>query len=410
MIYDLAVIGGGIVGLATARELLTRFPGASVVVLEKEPQVASHQSSHNSGVIHSGIYYRPGSLKAKTCVAGARLMVALCREHGIPYEMCGKVIVATDASEVPALERLYQQGVANGVDGLSMIGPERLRELEPHARGVKALHVASTGIVDYSAVAKVLVELIQRHGGEIRTSSQVRRVLRRDGPWSVQTTTGEVQAKCLVTCAGLYADRLARMAHAPNDLRILPFRGEYYDLAPSRRFLVKSLIYPVPDPALPFLGVHFTRAVGGRVHAGPNAVLALKREGYRKTDVSLAETLEMLRFPGFWRMSRKYWRVGAGECARSFSLHAFVRALRRLVPEIGPGDLVPGAHGVRAQAVDREGVLLDDFNIVPGEGVVYVRNVPSPAATASLRIAQLIADEVGAVFAPPIRSSVAVGG
>ncbi|MBI3311914.1 MAG: L-2-hydroxyglutarate oxidase [Candidatus Omnitrophica bacterium] len=397
-IYDLAVIGGGIVGLATAREFLTRFPGASVVVLEKEPQVASHQSSHNSGVIHSGIYYRPGSLKATTCVVGASLMVEFCQAHRIPYEICGKVIVATEASEVPALERLYQRGAANGVKGVSLIGPERLRELEPHARGIKALHVASTGIVEYAAVARVLGELIQRRGGRIRPSTQVRRLVRRDGAWLVQTTSGELQARVVVTCAGLYADRLARMAHAPDDLRIVPFRGEYYELVPPRRFLVKNMIYPVPDPTLPFLGVHFTRAIGGGVHAGPNAVLALKREGYRKTDVSLADTFTMLQFPGFWRMSRRYWSVGVREWGRSLSRRTFVQALRRLVPEISPQDLVPGVHGVRAQAVDRGGALLDDFNIVPGDGAVYVRNVPSPAATASLRIAQLIADEVGAIL------------
>lgn len=392
--YDVAIIGGGIVGLATAMDISVRMPGVKLVVLEKEPRVASHQTGHNSGVIHSGLYYRPGSLKAATCVAGAKLMVDFCRAHHIPYDICGKVVVATQEAELPALEVLYQRGQANGVPRLMMIGPERLREIEPHARGLKALHVPTTGLVDYTNVAGVFAKLIQQRGGEIRTSARVTCLLRRARTWVVETTSGEVAARYLVTCAGLYADRLAVWAGAPRDLQIVPFRGEYYNLIPERQSLVRGMIYPVPNPVLPFLGVHFTRSMDHGVHAGPNAVLALKREGYRKTDVHLGELLDMLSYPGFWRMAATYWQAGIMEMVRSLSKPAFVRALQRLVPEVRSSDLVPGGSGVRAQAVDPQGALLDDFNLVEGDGVMYVRNVPSPAATASIRIGQIIAEQV----------------
>jgi len=392
--YDVAIIGGGIVGLATAMDISVRMPGVKLVVLEKEPRVASHQTGHNSGVIHSGLYYRPGSLKAATCVAGAKLMVDFCRAHHIPYDICGKVVVATQEAELPALEVLYQRGQANGVPRLMMIGPERLREIEPHARGLKALHVPTTGLVDYTNVAGVFAKLIQQRGGEIRTSARVTCLLRRARTWVVETTSGEVAARYLVTCAGLYADRLAVWAGAPRDLQIVPFRGEYYNLIPERQSLVRGMIYPVPNPVLPFLGVHFTRSMDHGVHAGPNAVLALKREGYRKTDVHLGELLDMLSYPGFWRMAATYWQAGIMEMVRSLSKPAFVRALQRLVPEVRSTDFVPGGSGVRAQAVDPQGALLDDFNLVEGDGVMYVRNVPSPAATASIRIGQIIAEQV----------------
>ena len=394
----MAVVGGGIVGLAAAMELLGRFPRRSLIVLEKEERLATHQTARNSGVIHSGIYYRPGSLKARTCVAGARLMVEFCRAHQIPHEICGKVVVAAEPSEVPALHALYQRGLANGVPGLSLIGPERLRELEPHARGIATLHVPSAGIVDYAAVASAMAKVIQSRGGTIQTSAQVRRLSRREGSWVLETTGGEVRARWLITCGGLHADRLAQMAGAPADLRIVPFRGEYYELVPERRSLVKSIIYPVPNPALPFLGVHFTRSMTGAVHAGPNAVLALKREGYRKADVNLRDTLEMLRFPGWWRMAGKYWVTGLGELYRSLYKPAFVRSLQRLVPEVRAEDLTPGESGVRAQALDAAGSLLDDFNIVPSRYAVAVRNVPSPAATASLAIGKSIAEQAAAIF------------
>ena len=389
---DLAVVGGGIVGLSTAMAWLDRCPGSRVIVLEKEPRLAAHQTTHNSGVIHSGVYYRPGSLKAKTCVAGAKLLVEFCQAHHIPHHICGKLVVATDESELPALQTLYQRGLANGVQGLALIGPEQIREREPYARGIRALHVPGAGVVDYAAVARTVAQLIQRCGGEIRTGAKVTRLVRRDRVWVLETAAGEVRSHALITCGGLYADRLSMAAGSSNDLCIVPFRGEYYDLIPERRFLVKAMIYPVPDPALPFLGVHFTRSVDGRAHAGPNAVLALKREGYRKTDFRVGDVLEMLRFPGFWKMARRYWSVGLAESYRSWSKRAFVNALQRLVPEIRAADLSPGDSGVRAQALGVDGSLVDDFNIVQGEQAIYVRNVPSPAATASLRIGQLIAE------------------
>ena len=395
-VVDVAIIGGGIVGLATARELLARWPGRRLIVLEKERSLVAHQTSHNSGVIHSGIYYRPGSVKAQTCVSGARLLIEFCQAQRIPYAVCGKVVVATRAEELPALKELYRRGLANGVPGLSLIGPERLRELEPHARGVRALHVPGVGIVDYARVARAFADAIQARHGAIRTSARVIRLLRKGGAWRLETSAGDVEARFLITCAGLQADRVARMSGGPLDLQIVPFRGEYYELAPERSGLVKSMIYPVPDAALPFLGVHFTRSIQSGVHAGPNAVLALKREGYRKTDVDAKDVVQMVRYRGFWSMASRYWKVGLEEAWRSWSKRAFVRALQRLVPEVTAADLRPGASGVRAQAVDRQGGLVDDFRIERGEAVIHVCNVPSPAATASIRIGQLIADMAAA--------------
>ncbi len=379
-------------GLATAMAWLRAFPGSRLTLLEKEPALARHQTTHNSGVIHSGMYYRPGSLKARTCVEGARLLVAFCEEHRIPYRLCGKLVVATTEAELAALEALAERARANGVPGVALVGPERMRELEPHARGVRALHVPGAGVVDYESVAQAFASVIRSLGGELRTSARVTQLTRREGTWIIESTAGEVRARGLITCGGLHADRLAAMAGAPDEVRIAPFRGEYYEVAPARRDLVRAMIYPVPDPALPFLGVHFTRGVDDHVHAGPNAVLALAREGYRKTDVSLQETLELMRFGGFWKMSRRFWRVGLEETIRSWSRRAFVRALQRLVPEVRGSDLAPGGSGVRAQALGADGSLLDDFDIARSEGAIHVRNVPSPAATASIRIGQLIAD------------------
>ncbi len=389
--YDVLIVGGGIVGLATAKALLEQLPETKLLLLEKEAQLAQHQTGHNSGVIHSGIYYRPGSLKATLCVEGAKLLVEFCQAHQIPYELCGKLVVATTAAELPRLQILYERGLANGVGDLALVGPERIQELEPHARGLRALHVASAGIVDYPAVARALAQIIQRHGGAIRTSTRVRSLLRREGRWIAETPSGALQAHVLITCGGLYADRLAAQAGGLSDLQIVPFRGEYYELRPERRSLVKNMIYPVPDPTLPFLGVHFTRAIDGSVHAGPNAVLALKREGYRKTDVDLADTLQLMGYAGFWRMARRFWSVGFSETYRSWSKRAFVRSLQRLVPEVRASDIVPSGSGVRAQAVDTQGALLDDFNIVQADHAIHVRNVPSPAATSSIRLGQSIA-------------------
>jgi L-2-hydroxyglutarate oxidase LhgO len=363
-----------------------------VIVLEKEPRLASHQTGRNSGVIHSGVYYRPGSLKARLCVEGAALLVRFCQEQGIPYRLCGKLILATNDVERARLRALHERGAANGVAGLELIGPERLQELEPHARGLEALRVPGAGIVDYRAVAERFAEQIRAASGVIRMGTRVVGCVRRDGAWRVETTAGEMSARGLVSCAGLFADRLAR-ADGARDLQIVPFRGEYEELRPERCGLIRAMIYPVPDPALPFLGVHFTRSIHGGVHAGPNAVLALKREGYRKRDVDLRDCWEMARFPGFWRMVRRHWRSGLEESWRSCSRAAFVRALQRLVPEVRAEDLQPGGSGVRAQAVRRDGGLADDFDIVAVPQALHVRNVPSPAATACLALARHLADQ-----------------
>ena len=392
--FDLVIIGGGIVGLATALEFTRRFPAFRLAALEKEDNLAAHQSGHNSGVIHSGLYYRPGSLKAKLCVDGAAAMIAFCREHGIAHELCGKVVVATSERELPRLEELNRRGQANGVPGLTMIGPERLRELEPYAAGIRALHVASTGITDYAAVTCKYAELVQQSGGVVQTGTKVVGIVRRGGEVVVETTRGDYSVGFLVNCAGLYSDRISRMAGAETDIRIIPFRGEYWEIAPSRRSLVHGLIYPVPDPELPFLGVHFTRRVDGSVEAGPNAVLALRREGYRKTDISIRELAQAAGFAGFWRMAGKFWKVGAGEYYRSFNKNAFVKALQRLVPDIQSRDLEGGGAGVRAQAMDRAGKLVDDFRFAVSDRAIHVVNVPSPAATASLVIGREIVSMV----------------
>jgi L-2-hydroxyglutarate oxidase len=393
------VIGGGIVGLSTAMALVEGEPPMRPIVLEKEADIAAHQTGHNSGVIHSGIYYRPGSLKARYTVEGARALVELCRRHDIPHEICGKVVVATDASELPRLEELQRRGTANGVPGgVALIGTERLRELEPEAAGIRALHVPATGIVDFVAVAHRYADVVREKGGEIRTGVRVLDVRRSGGEWVVETTGGTLRTRHLINCAGLHCDEIARRAGLGPGLRIVPFRGEYYKLAADREALVKTLIYPVPDPAFPFLGVHFTRMVRGGVEAGPNAVLSLKREGYRKTDFDAAETWSTLSFPGFWKLALKYWRTGAGEVYRSFSKAAFVRALQRLLPALREEDLEPGGSGVRAQAVDAGGSLIDDFRIELADGAVHVLNAPSPAATASIPIGRAVAEQARRYF------------
>ncbi len=396
--FDLVIIGGGIVGLASALAVTQRFPKLRLVVLEKEDQLAAHQTGHNSGVIHSGIYYKPGSLKAQTCVAGARALVAFCEEHGIPYERCGKVVVATSVDEFPRLEELFRRGMANGVEGLAMIGPEKLRELEPHATGLKALHVPTTGIIDFPRVAQTYAHLVQERGGEIKLQHRVQNIRHLENGIVLDTTQGEIRGKFLLNCGGLHCDRIARLAGAQVDMHIVPFRGEYYTIAPQRRSLVKNLIYPVPDPALPFLGVHFTRTVDGLVEAGPNAVLAFAREGYHKTDFVASELRDTLTFPGFWRMARKYWRTGIGEMYRSYSKSAFLKALQRLLPELQERDLQPGGSGVRAQAIAANGALVDDFVITAAGNTLHVLNAPSPGATASLAIGQMILEKMTQAF------------
>jgi (S)-2-hydroxyglutarate dehydrogenase len=398
--YDIAIIGGGIVGLATARAILETAPRARLVILEKEREIAQHQTGHNSGVIHSGIYYKPGSYKARLCVEGARLMKTYCEKNGIEVQTCGKVIVATSDDELPRLKTLYERGVANGVPGVTMLDAGRLREIEPHASAVAGIHSPQTAIVDYTRVAETLARDLVAGGVVIERSFRVTSISRTRGTLRLGGGDGRVvEAAHLVNCAGLYSDRVARLAQAPVDVQIVPFRGEYYMLRPERRDLVRGLIYPVPDPEFPFLGVHFTRTVHGDVEAGPNAVLALAREGYRWSRVRPAELLATLRFPGFRAMARKYWRTGAYETYRSLSKRAFVRALQRLVPDLRAEDIRPGGAGVRAQAVTPDGALVDDFRIVQTADAVHVLNAPSPAATASLAIGRHIATIAAQTFA-----------
>ncbi|MEN6624687.1 MAG: L-2-hydroxyglutarate oxidase [Candidatus Sumerlaeia bacterium] len=389
--FEIAIVGGGIVGLATAMALAERT--GSVAVLEAEDKLAAHQTGHNSGVIHSGLYYRPGSAKARNCVEGREAMYRFCAEHAVPHERCGKVVVATRDGELALLDELERRGRANGLTGIARLDPAGLRQLEPHAAGIAALHVAETGIVDYSVVSQAMARVAAAAGARIFTGTRLFGVARKPGELILQTTLGEVRARTLINCAGLQSDRVARLCGLDPGLRIIPFRGEYYTLRPERRALVRNLIYPVADPRLPFLGVHFTRMIGGSVEAGPNAVLALRREGYRWLDVSPADIADMIAFPGFWKMGMKFIRVGAAETYRSLSKRAFVHALRRLMPEIEPEDLAPGGAGVRAQAVDASGKLVDDFRILEAERMIHVLNAPSPAATASIAIGRAIAEK-----------------
>ncbi len=386
--YDATVIGGGIVGLSTAMALISSQKELRVLLLEKEKQLAFHQTGRNSGVIHSGVYYAHGSLKARLCVQGARTLIAFCRQHRIPYQICGKLIVATQPEELPRLKELRRRALANGVEGCSLVGPERMREIEPNAAGIQALHVPATGIVDYSQVAQAFAHQIQEGGGTILTQCRLLRATREGGRLRLFTTQGEFQSRLLINCGGLHADRIAG---SPVPLKIIPFRGEYFELVPEKRKLIRGLIYPVPDPRFPFLGVHLSRRVDGRVEAGPSAVLAFKREGYRKTDVGLSDSLEMLLFPGFWRMSARYWKTGLYELRRSFSKKLFVRDVRRLVPAVSEKDFVPSVSGVRAQAVNAAGALLDDFHLIQQDRMIHVVNAPSPAATASLAIGDHLA-------------------
>jgi (S)-2-hydroxyglutarate dehydrogenase len=390
---DVAVIGGGIVGLATAYQLTQRFPGRRVVVLEKEDGLARHQTGHNSGVLHSGIYYQPGSLKAVNCREGKQAMEAFCAAEGIPFEVCGKVIVAVAETELPALQRIYERGLANGVR-CEMIDKARLAELEPHAAGIRAIYVPETGIVDYRQVSERLAERVRERGGEVLQRAAVTGLTPTADGLIVHSTAGDVEAAYAVNCAGLQADRVTALSGRKPAFRIVPFRGEYYALKPAARSLCRNLIYPTPDPNFPFLGVHFTRLIGGGVECGPNAVLAFAREGYRKTDVNFADLAGTLTYPGFLKLAARYWRTGLGEMWRSFSKAAFVRALQRLVPDIRAEHLESAPAGVRAQAVARDGGMIDDFLIEETDRVVNVCNAPSPAATASLNIGKLIVERL----------------
>lgn len=387
---DLVVIGGGIVGTATAMSLLCRFPGLKLTLLEKEAQLAAHQTGHNSGVIHSGLYYRPGSLKARTCAEGREALYRFCEERGIRHERCGKLVVATDPGQIDALDELERRGRENGLLGVERLDAAGIRNIEPHAAGIAGLYVPQTGIVDYREVTRMYGCVIIERGGEVRTGCCVNQVVRQGDGFRVRTSQGDICCRYLINCAGLQSDRVAKMCGVASDTRIVPFRGEYYDVESSRSGLVKNLIYPVPDPAFPFLGVHFTRMCGGGLEAGPNAVLALEREGYGRFPFSFRDCLEMIAFAGFRRLARRYWRVGLLEYRRSFSKRLFVRDLQRLVPELTAADVRPGGVGIRAQAVDREGRLLDDFCLLAASGMIHVLNAPSPAATASISIGQTI--------------------
>ncbi|MBW3601040.1 MAG: L-2-hydroxyglutarate oxidase [Planctomycetes bacterium] len=394
---DLAIIGGGIVGLATAYRFLERFPDKSVTVLEKEPTIGRHQTGRNAGVLHSGIYYRPGSLKAQNCRAGKLAMEEFCQREGIPYQICGKVIIAIEESELPRMEKILENGKANGVV-CERIDAARLKELEPHAAGIAAIHVPEAGIVDFGQVARRLAEIIEGQGSRIVTGARVTGIRREPDRAILATTAGEFAAKQVVNCAGLYSDRVTRLSGARPSAMIVPFRGEFYKVRPEAAHLVRMLIYPVPDPRYPFLGVHFTRRIDGLVECGPNAVLAFAREGYRNTTVSPRDLAETVTYPGFWKLAVKYWRIGADEMWRSFSKRAFVRAAQRLVPEIEPQHFEWAPAGVRAQAVGRDGAMLDDFLISETERVINVENAPSPAATASLNVGRLVVERLAPRF------------
>lgn len=391
MKYDYVIVGGGIVGLASAYHILKLQPSAKLAVLEKESAVAAHQTGHNSGVIHSGIYYKPGSLKAKNCIDGYNMMVDFCKEHGIKFDLCGKLIVAVDDSELPELEKLYKRGHENGLTQITYINKEQIADYEPHLNGVKAIHVPYTGIIDYTEVCEKLAELVIQMGGEIYLNHKAEDIKVETDYTQVITPLKTFTTSMLVNCAGLYCDKVAELAGEETDTKIIPFRGEYYMLKPEKRHLVKNLIYPVPDPNFPFLGVHFTRMIHGDVEAGPNAVFAFKREGYHKSDVDLEEMFESLAWPGFQKVAAKYWKTGMGEFYRSFSKAAFTKALQRLIPELQEDDLIPAEAGVRAQACDRTGGLLDDFKIIERANAIHVLNAPSPAATSSLSIGKTIA-------------------
>lgn len=393
--YDFAIIGGGIVGLSTGMALGERYPDAKILVLEKESRWAFHQTGNNSGVIHSGVYYKPGSFKAKFCRDGCQSMVEFCQKHEIPHEVCGKVIVATAEQELPLLENLYQRGLENGIQ-VQRITAEEVKEYEPHVNCIAGVRVFSTGIADYKRVCQKYAELIQQQGGDLRLNTKVEQILDTASGKRLETNQGSFAARFIINCAGLHSDRIAKLGQVNPQAKIVPFRGEYYELTPEKRYLVKGLIYPVPNPDFPFLGVHFTRMIDGSVHAGPNAVLSLKREGYKKTDFDLRDFAEVMTYPGFWKLAAKHADEGIQEIIRSFSKAAFVRSLQRLIPEVQSEDLVPTHAGVRAQALMNDGKLVDDFLIIPGQNSMHVCNAPSPAATSSIEIGKAIVEQIPA--------------
>ncbi len=393
--YDFTIVGGGIVGLSTAMALGQTYPNAKILLLEKEASWANHQTGNNSGVIHSGIYYKPGSFKAKFCRDGSRSMVEFCQKHNLPHEVCGKVIIATEPGELPLLKNLYDRGLQNDLP-VKEITPEEVREYEPHVNSIAGIHVASTGIADYRAVCLKYAEIATEQGADLKLNTKVLNFVKTSSGYTIETTQGSFNTGFLVNCAGLQCDRIAELTGIKPSAKIVPFRGEYYELIPEKRYLVKGLIYPVPDPNFPFLGVHFTRMADGTVHAGPNAVLSLKREGYNKTDFDLRDTLDTLTYPGFWKLAAKYPSQGTQEILRSILKPLFVKSLQRLIPEVTAADLIPTHAGVRAQALQADGKLVDDFLIVPDENALHILNAPSPAATASLEIGRSIAQQLPA--------------
>lgn len=393
MHYDVVVVGGGIVGLATALNLKKAKPELRLLLLEKENSLAAHQTGHNSGVIHSGLYYKPGSLKAKNCIEGYQMLIDFCNENEIKYELCGKIVVATSQDQLASLETLYQRGVENGLLGLEKLNKEQMQAIEPHVAGIAGIKVPQTGIINYTKVSEKYAENIKKLGGQINLGERVSSISEINGISTVVTNKGSYDTTLVINCAGLYSDKVAQFTEKkPVKVRIIPFRGEYYEIKPEKQYLVKHLIYPVPDPNFPFLGVHFTRMVDGGVEAGPNAVLAFRREGYKKLSVDFSEFGETLAWPGFRKVAAKYWKTGLGEYYRSFSKSAFTKALQALIPEIEKDDLVPGGSGVRAQACDYDGGLLDDFSIIENKQAINVLNAPSPAATSSLAIGKTVAN------------------
>jgi len=395
VIYNFIVVGGGIVGLATALRILEARPRANLLLLEKEEALGRHQTGHNSGVLHAGLYYKPGSLKAKLAVAGLRQMVEFCQRHKVAHEQCGKIVVATEPEELPRLEKLLERGTANGLKGLRKLGPDQIREIEPHAAGLAAIRVPEEGIVDYGAVVEAMAMEIRRLGGEIRTEEPVESLKGASGIWRIQTPKAAYETKQVVACAGLHSDRVVAKSGMRPSARIMPFRGEYYTIRKERQSLVRNLIYPVPDPQFPFLGVHFTRMIRGGVEAGPNAVLAMAREGYSWGDINFRDLAESISFPGLWRFMLKYPSICSYEIWRSISRKEFSRSLQKLVPEIQENDLKAGSAGVRAQAMSTDGALVEDFSFVEAPGILHVVNAPSPAATASLAIGQEICRRMG---------------
>ncbi|WP_330747450.1 L-2-hydroxyglutarate oxidase [Chryseobacterium sp. CP-77] len=392
MSYDIIIIGAGLVGLATAYQTQLKNPDSKILILEKENDVALHQSGHNSGVIHSGIYYKPGSLKAKNCIEGYNSVINFAEKHGIRYDLCGKIIVATSQDELPLLDNIYKRGVENGLQDLKYLSREEFREIEPHCEGIRAIKVPQTGIIDYPGIAKKIKELFEQAGGEVRFKNEVKNIIDKGSEIIVNTNISEFKTKKLISCAGLYSDKITKMTNEKNDVVIIPFRGEYYKIKDEKKYLVKHLIYPVPDPSFPFLGVHFTRMIDGNIEAGPNAVLAFKKEGYHFFDFNFNETMQTMLWPGFRKIVAKYGKTGMGEMHRSLSKSAFTKALQKLLPEIQENDLIAGGSGVRAQACDRNGGLIDDFDIVKNGNIIHVRNAPSPAATSCLSIGNKISE------------------